>query len=580
MRGTLSCMDQSVNRPVPPMRGGVRHLRMLLASLVVVLACAPSFGASRSAPPARLEVVDPFPGAVIGRPVAVPIRIDPRDLERIPPDAVDLLLDDDTSITGLVAWLGSEPRQGDRPILPAWTGLFSPLRVVPAPESASDRAGLRGVLLLTPDEDYSGSFLLGEQMVAPRWRPPAPRQQGEVLPDRVGPDWPPLDDPADWWRWALIADSMGAIAPDPQGDARSTLIARNIASLWRSGLDRIARESPGTADELRDLLVARCVNEQGVRVAAWITDSDELNSILGLLLDLDRSVELTVRSLLFYLDARFPILAWSMSSPGSRSYVTLANPTDAEQVLRIQWVEDDPVPVAAIIPPGRIIDVVVDRPEERSATNRRPSASTNTLVLSTTTGLESRLQLPPERLQARPPGLQFGPFLVPMNLGQGWTGSLLPQASGWSTSALLRKRRGRWELFIECLVGSGSISAEDRIEIHLGPLNAPVRLIRVASDGRLAFSPGSGTLRGAEVSISHYPDRWRAVLRLDPSLVQSAAAPGTAQTLLVGMRRWLEGNVIGVSDGAVSAWDPRIPVLLVDLAEWGDIPTTRNPSSP
>ncbi|MEE2681155.1 MAG: hypothetical protein VX641_02160 [Planctomycetota bacterium] len=573
-------MNQFVNSSASSMLGGDRLLRSLLAALVVGLVCPSAFGRDRAAASARLEVVDATPGAVIGRPVAVPIRIDPRDLQRPLPESVELRLDDDSSISGLIAWIGMHLQPGDLPILPVWTGQFSPLRVITAPDSPALRSQLSGVILLTPDEDYSGSFRLEEQSITPRWMAPAPRQQGEMLPARVGPDWPPLDEPADWWRWSLIADSEGAIAPDPAGDPRSRLIARNIASLWRAGLDRIERASPGTADELRDLLVARCRDDQGLQVAAWITDTDELNSILGLLIDLDRPVELTVRSLLFYLDARFPVLAWPMSSTDARSHITLANPTDAEQILRIQWVEDDPVPVAAIIPPGRLLDVVVDRPVDRSSAVPRSSDATNTLVLSTTAGPQTRLEIPPRLLEAKPPGLQFGPFLVPMNLSQAWDGELLPQTPGFATSALLRKRRGRWELFIECLVGTGPGSDEDLIEVHLGPPNAPVRLISVAADGRLVFSPGSGTLRGAEVSISHFPDRWRAVLSLDPSLVQSAAAPGTTQTMLIGMRRLLNGNVIGVSDGAAPAWDPRIPVRMVDLSEWGDIPTTRNPRTP
>ena len=553
---------------------------MLLAGLLIALCSSTMSGFGTESASARLELLDLSPHAVIGRPVAVPIRIKPQDLRRILPDDVELRLDDGTSVTGLVAWLGVDPQMDDRLTLPSWTGGSRPLKVISAPETASLRSDLRGVLLLTPGEDYAGSFRLGDQLIAPRWLPAAPKPQGAMLPARTGPAWPPLDEPAVWWRWALIADSMDAVPPEPLGGARSTLIARNISSLWRAGLDRIARESPGTADELRDLLVARCLTSRRVSIASWITDTDELNSILGLLLDTDRSAELTVRSLLFYLDARFPILAWPVSSPGNRIQIALANPTDAEQVLRIQWVVDDPVPVAAIVPPGRLVEVAVDRPLSRGSSRRVPSTSENTLILTTAGSLESRLNLPAERFDVRPPGLQFGPFVSPMNLSQAWSGIVNPQALGWTTSALLRKRRGQWELFIECLTGRDLIRDEDRLEVHLGPPSAPVRVISIAPNGQLAFSPGAGALRGAEVSISHFSDRWRAVLRLDPSLVESAAAPGVPETLLIGMRRWLKGHVIGVSDGTVPVWDPLTPVLLVDLSEWGDIPTTRNPSTP
>ena len=562
------------------LHGDCLRSRRVLIGVFLALHVFPGVGVSEEVPAtARLMVLDSSPHAVVGRPIAVPIRIDPRDLRRSPPLDLELQLDDETSVTGLVAWLGVVRPADDVLNLPTWTGGSPPLRVVPAPQDPSLREDLRGVLLLTCGDEYSGSIRLGDQVITPLWLAPAPKPQGDQLAPRTGPAWPPLDEPADWWRWALLADSMNAVPPPPQGGSRTTLIARNIAALWRSGLNRIALHSAGAADELRDLLVSQCTTSKGMTVAAWITDTAELNSILGLILGIERSPELAVRSLLFYLDARFPILAWPSASSGSRIQVALANPTDAEQVVRIQWVEDDPVPVAAVVPPGRIVEVLVDRPLKRGSLNRLSSAPDNTLIL-TAGALESRLKLPPERLLARPPGLQFGPFLSPRNLEQTWSGEVVPQVSTWSTSALLRKRRGRWELFIECLSGDSMANSKDRLEVHLGLPSAPVRRILISPDGELIFSPGAGALRGADVSISHFPDRWRAVLRLQTSLVESAAGPNLPNTLLIGMRRLLDGQVIGVSDGAVPVWNPRIPVLLVDLSVWGDIPSTRNPSTP
>ena len=68
--------------------------------------------------------------------------------------------------------------------------------------------------------------------------------------------------------------------------------------------------------------------------------------------------------------------------------------------------------------------------------------------------------------------------------------------------------------------------------------------------------------------------------RLDPALIESAAAPGMPQTLLIGMRRVLGDDVIGVADGAVPVWNPLTPVFLVELSEWGDISSTSNRSAP
>ena len=526
-----------------------------------------------------LEVLDQTPHAVQGRPIAIPVQIDPERLQQTPPDTVTLQLDDGSSTTALVAWLATNAPTQSIPVVPSWTGASVPLRVVPVPEIPALRSSARGVLLATLDESYSGALRLGDQRITPRWLTPAAPPSGGALPAQTGPGWPPLDEPSGWWRWALLADSLGLVPPDPRGGPRSELVARNIAALWRAGLDRVARESPGAADELRDLLVSQCRTTRGAQVACWITNPDELNSILGLLLDSNRPVQLTVRSLLFYLDARFPLIAWPVSSPGTRIRIALANPTDAEQVVRIQWVEDDPVPVAAVIPPGRIQQVEVDRPVHVGMHSGR-LASEDTVLVLTCGALQHRMQLPSEFLVVRPPGLQFGPFLAPISLAQAWDGTVLETDPRWATSALLRKRRGTWELFVECLSGGRPALPQDRLEVHLGLPNAPIRLIRVASDGSLSFAPGGGGLRGAEAATTLFPDRWRAILRLDPALIESAAAPGMPQTLLIGMRRVLGDEVIGVADGAVPVWNPLTPVFLVELSEWGDISSTSNRSAP
>ncbi|OUU90461.1 MAG: hypothetical protein CBC35_12055 [Planctomycetes bacterium TMED75] len=561
---------------VPGPLGGV------LAGLLLSVSAGAAGTAGICAQPrvaARLDVLDQTPHAVQGRPIAIPIRLNPEQLQQIPPDTVELRLDDGTSTTALVAWLATKESTRPSPLVASWTAATAPLKVVPFPDAPALRSTARGVLLATLAEGYSGALRLGDQLITPRWVMPANPSSGSLLPARTGPGWPPLDEPGGWWRWALLADSLGQIPPEPSGGPRSKLVARSIAALWRAGLDRVARESPGAADELRDLLVSQCRTARGIPVACWITNTDELNSILSLLLDSNRPVGLTVRSLLFYLDARFPLLAWPVSSPGARIRIALANPTDAEQVVRIQWVEDDPVPVAAVVPPGRIQQIEVDRPVH-AGTHSGRLASAETVLVLTCGGIQDRMQLPSEFLVVRPPGLQFGPFLAPMTLAQAWDGAVLETDPRWATSAVLRKRRGQWELFVECLSGGRPALPQDGLEVHLGLPNAPIRLIRIAPDGSLSFAPGGGGLRGAEASTTLFPDRWRAILRLDSSLIESAAAPGMPQTLLIGIRRVLGDDVIGVADGSVPVWNPLTPVFLVELSDWGDISSTSNRSAP
>ena len=60
---------------------------------------------------------------------------------------------------------------------------------------------------------------------------------------------------------------------------------------------------------------------------------------------------------------------------------------------------------------------------------------------------------------ARPPGVQFGPFLAPITLEQAWADRRDVTRSQSGTAVILRKYRDRWELFLECLYDPKSAAA-------------------------------------------------------------------------------------------------------------------------
>jgi hypothetical protein len=310
----------------------------------------------------------------------------------------------------------------------------------------------------------------------------------------------------------------------------------------------------------------------GEIIGTWITDQTELKSILDLMLDTGRDDMIVVRSILFFLDARIPVLVWTNVETGASVRVAIANPTDGEQVVRIQWVEGDPVPSAAIVPAGRVIEIEIDRQRQDPVKHGElePRPQPNELILYVGR-MEHRLLLRPDRLQARPPGIQFGPFVEPMTLATAWSGVAIQAPLRWTTKGILRKHDERWEVFLECFTDARFPDGGDEVGIYLGPHGAPVRVIHVASDGSLRFEPGGGRLRGARAEIRRYADRWRAVVSLDPDLVTSAALPGRPGTLLIGLRRMLDGRQISIAGGVVPPWDPMPPVFLVDLMTWGDI---------
>ena len=97
-----------------------------------------------------------------------------------------------------------------------------------------------GALVCDLQDDYQGVFRINDSTIRPRWLPPAPPLFGKTLAARVGPEWPMLDDPANWWRWALLAERAGARPPEVPGGADARMLAHNLAELWRAGLHRLA----------------------------------------------------------------------------------------------------------------------------------------------------------------------------------------------------------------------------------------------------------------------------------------------------------------------------------------------------
>lgn len=524
----------------------------------------------RADPP--LKVLDTSPVAVIGDVLAIPVRVMEGHTRTDVPEQVELLFDDGIPHGALVAWIGHPTSVARRPAMPSWTSPADPIAIIDPPSNKYERTWASGFLLCPLPAGYQGSVRLGRTIIEPEWLMPAPPLSGEKLTAKTGAGWPPIDDPGAWWRWDLLAEKQGKIPPDPVGSERSKLLARHIGGLWRAALDRLRRMSPGTAAELRDLLVARCMTNTGEFISTWITSKTELKSLLDLMLDSGRDDRIVVRSILFFLDARIPVLIWTTIETGASIRVAIANPTDEEQIIRMQWVDGDPVPSAAIVPAGRVIEIEIDRPRQGSVAPGilQPRPQPNEIIFFVGR-LQHRLRLRPDRLQARPPGVQFSPFVAPMTLAEVWSGVTTAPPVHWATSAILRKHDERWEIFLECFFDERSPDGRDAVEIHLGPSGAPVRVIHIASDGSLRFEPGGGRLRGARAEVRRHTDRWRAVVSLDPELVASATSPGRPGTLLIGLRRMLDGQSISIAGGVVPPWDPEPPVFLVDLMTWGDI---------
>lgn len=529
-----------------------------------------------------LEVVDPRPVAVEGGILGVPVRCRTEAGSRTLPRSVRMLFEDGSETGALVVWVRGELEASAAGQPARWTRPLSGFRVVEAPSTREERESALAYALCPTPPGYRGSVRLGRETVEPRWLDAPDRVDGPLLACPEGPGWPVIGDPGSWWRWVLICDRLGLNVPVPPGDESERLLARHLAGLWQAGLARLHAESPGTASELLELLTARCRTESGREIAAWITDRTELQSLLELMLDTDRSDSLVVRSVLSFLDARFPVLPWIELETGSRVRIAIANPTDGEQVVRLQWLEGDPIPSAAVLPPGRVVEVELDRPARRpfrTVEELEAEPPSNDLVLNV--GRHQRqLRFSSDRLEVRPPGLGFGPFTLPLTLPEAWAGRFRLPSAVSAAQAILRKRAGRWEVFLECHRPSGAPFEDDLVEIHLGPPDAPIRVIRIGEDGTLAFTPDAARFQGATARVRRFTDRWRALVTLEPELVDACGAPGEPGTLQVGFRRMAGDRLLSVAGSPVPPWSSAPASYLVDLSNWGEIPASQGSEGP
>jgi hypothetical protein len=547
-----------------------RHFRspflaMLVAMILLPYTCVQG---DRS-----LEVIDPNPIAVEGDVLGFLVRCREDDPGRQLPTTLRLELDDGEEIVGYVGWIGWQASSFSPSDLADWTSPTISIQILDVPTTREDRARATAYVFCRLPSGYRGSFRMGRTDIRPRWLDAAPEPEGERMEPLVGAGWPSLTDPGAWWRWALLADKEGLVPPDPVGGEVEQLLSRYVAGLWRVGLARVRKESPGTASELLELLTARCTTDRQKLIATWITDTSELQSILDLMLDTRRSDSLVVRSVLSFLDARFPLLPWIELEMGTKVRIAIANPTDGEQVLRLQWLEGDPIPSAAVVPSGRVVEIELDRPvfkSFRSVVELQLAPPQNDLVL--TVGRRQRqLRFSSDRLEVRPPGLQFGPFLAPLSLKAAWGGVLKFPPPNWATIAILRKRAGRWDLFLECFQALEREDGVDQVEIHLGPSGTPVRVIRIDSNGNLEFTPDGARFQGATARVKRFEDRWRAIVSLDPVLVAASGAPGESETLQVGFRRRFDGRLLSLAGSPLPPWNVSPPIYLLDLSKWGEI---------
>lgn len=520
--------------------------------------------AAVAAPPV-VRPLEESPVAVAGGVVVFPVSWDPAE---DPPRTVGARLDDDRVVEGVVGWT-----RADEPPTPStWSASGERMTLSSEPPSTGDATG--AWLLVPMPEGYRGRLRLGGGTVSPRWLDPAPtfarpRQQVASSSAEARPD---ERQPLEWWRWAVLADRLGIEPPPPGGDDAGQLAARHLAELWRAGIARVERRSPGVAEEIRERLTVTVADldsdEPRREVAAWLASPARTRVLLGIMLDPERDDEAAMQASLAWLRTEDELTMWIESALADRVAFAVANPGLDEAVLRCRWLEGDPVPIAVTVPPRSLRRVQVDRPARRSG-----GASTEGVLLISRGEHRRRLDFGTSPVPVRPPGQSLGAFSTRMSLAEA-QGVAVETAAQRGAAAEVRRRGREWELFLECFRPDGA--REDVVEIRLGGPDSRLPVIRVRERGEVESS-------GASVERRSYPDRWRCRVVLPDAWLAEALVGLRSPAVGISISRRLE-----LADGSteVSSVGPPLPpwrpvgaTIAIDLAAWdagpapGGVPT-------
>lgn len=509
---------------------------------------------------AEIGVAATPPVVIRGGDLVVPLRsTDPDDLW---PATLPVRIGD-VERDAIVAWL--VPRGVEAP---RWTTPATPVAIRVREDEAGPPLGSPVAVIPVPLDGDGPVELLGATWTPTWWRADPPFDPERPVATSLGPDAdPPLDDPMDWYRWAIRADLESARPPAPVGlDPIARRIAVALAAEWRAGLERVASASPGAASEIAQRLVATVVDETrplGDRlVAAWPTDSRELAGLRAILLDPVRTPIEAARAGLAWFDARPPFLAWVVEPGGDRVVVELANPTAGELVVLASWTDGGQAQ-ALLLPPRSLTTHEIERPRFRAG----PMPTSEELALSAE-GRIRRLLLGPRTVSVRPPGGPFGTLGLGRTLAAMNADYVEAPPPDASTVAVLRRHDGRWEVFVEAR-GPGRPADTDRITLQFGPSDRPVAVLEVRADGgrRVLRGDDDGSL---EVRTHRVDGLWRAVIAPPERWLVDAIGRSRGGVVLLGLRRTGPGDLTTFAGPPPPAWRQEIPVQAFALGDWGD----------
>ncbi len=543
------------------------------------------------APVAR--VVEARIDAVPGRPLVVPVALEPARTPARDAPPIEVALERSGPITCELVWFAPErAAHAASDTIEAW--LDRPVQWTAAESwSLPDAHGAEGpgfwALVIHLPEGCAGQTLTISGRTAPvQWlSAPAPAPDpGADEPFRTERPGlramlaPARRDPLNRWRTRLLMERLKA----PRGSVfdryEERMAAHALESLaeqsewrWRIALDRLAKAEPFLAADLLNRLTAVVDFGEGRLAPAWPTDEGALAALRTELLDPRASAEDTRRSAAAFLLGVAPASAWIIDDAGwvdAESGLTMAIVGVAERAGR------EAAARAALggSGPGAPVPIAPLSVRRLTAASAR-RASGSTAGAPTTTVEIGRLAVALETLPAgvpvRPPGLRMGPGFLAWTLDSWTEGRPRPAPAGLSIDALLHRRGdgapgGRWQIYVECPVEPGAPPGEPAagsracVRILLGPTPAPIASLRLTESGALVDEVSGATL--APVFFERRADRFVAIVAIPERAI------GADGLLRIGMERIDTPGGRATWPRPEMPWDAGPGRAALDLAEW------------
>ncbi len=566
------------------------------ALIVALAACAASIAPPAAAAPVEgIYSLSREPIAPIGGVLLLPLGAQrPGDQW---PASIPLTLADGRTIDGTVIWIA--PRERDPVARRRWTDEAVRFDVRPVraddttsrttPGTTSRTTPGAPYLVARLPRDGAGAIGLGGQTLRPVWRDPSfrytltplPGPDRPRLPFAASPDRPEPDAPFAYWRWVLLADHLDHQPPGTDHfDAIEALVAEHYASLWRVALGRLGEHSRSAAQTCRDMLTRICTDRPH-HFAAWVAPPAEVSLLLTGLLDFRKEPEAVVRDALAWVDTRRLVAAWSEAEDDDHVRVAVVNRGFLPVVLRVAWEQRGEAPMNVELPPGELTRVIVDRPPPPPPTPLElVDPGDRQHVLAMRTGAQTvRIVFGPRVVTARPPGAVLPVFRPALTLNDVESERLQPLPDPFSTLAHLRRREGRWELFVDARrpapAGGIPVAAEplesfthadqiigvEAVTITVGPAASPTAVLAIPESGRHRLLSGHDDGRLA-VHRRSWGDRWYCRVVLPDAWLDGA-------TVRIGCRRSHgDGDAVETSPATSAPWCQDPGRLLVELGSW------------